>query len=684
MKSIIEHIKEYLKPYMNNIRIKALKDKIAIIKEEPHELKRHTYRIVAGTSIIAVTFFWLGTRNNAYAVVVDNQVVAVVKAKEEVAAALENVVTTIKAEKGVDIAVNEAVSIEPVKSKAEDISSTEQVVQALSEAVSYDVEAYEIVVDGKERAVVESKEVASKILKEIAEKQLPEYADVTLKIEAIEDKTDAIAERTVAGEDASKTNAVSVPISVPEVADIKAVEPTPEATNVPQIAAAPIPESNPQTTEKPKNTSTPEATSVPEDTSTPESTSTPKATSMPEGTSTPEATSSPELLVVPESTSAPKVDASPVITPIASPSVTGENKKVELVEVAEALPEAEIKNKVSIGDVKVDIERAKEVLSKQPKSTVKKEIKDFNFNEDVIIKNIYINQEHILSEEEALDILLSNTEEVVEYTLKEGDNIWDIAVKNDTTMDHILEINPQITDETKMQIGETIKLEVPDPILSIATVEEATFKEIIPGEIKYVEDNELYKNETKVKEEGHDGSRELTVLVERINGKEVNRTLITEKVLREPKEKVIAYGTKKKPRNMGGDSVSSANTGEFMHPLNGGGRISSDYGYRGGSFHKGLDIAAPAGTPVYASASGKVIYSGYNSGGYGKLVIIDHGNGYQTYYGHNSSLYVQTGQSVSKGQNIAGVGSTGNSSGNHVHFEIRRNGTPINPYNSVY
>ncbi|MFQ9696153.1 MAG: peptidoglycan DD-metalloendopeptidase family protein, partial [Zhenhengia sp.] len=240
-------------------------------------------------------------------------------------------------------------------------------------------------------------------------------------------------------------------------------------------------------------------------------------------------------------------------------------------------------------------------------------------------------------------------------------------------------------------IGEVIKLEVPDPILSISTTEQATFKELIPAEIEYVEFSDLYKDETKVYQEGYDGVKEITVDVHKVNGKEVSRDLITEKVLKEPKTKVIAFGTKEKPKPTStstnkkpSSSVSSSHSGMFMHPLNGGGTLTSNYGSRWGSFHRGLDIAASAGTPIYAAASGTVTYSGYNNGGFGKLIIIDHNNGYQTYYAHCSSLYVQVGQKVSKGQNIAGVGSTGNSTGNHVHFEIRSNGTPINPYNYVY
>lgn len=304
-----------------------------------------------------------------------------------------------------------------------------------------------------------------------------------------------------------------------------------------------------------------------------------------------------------------------------------------------------------------------------------------------------MSKEDILTPEEAENVLLGNTQETMEYELQEGDNIWDIAMKYGTTMEHILEINPQIEDETKMQIGDVIKLEVPDPILSITTVTETTFKELIPAEIQYVEFSDLYKDETKVYREGNDGLKEITVDVTKVNGKEVSRTVTNEEILKEAKIKVIAYGTKEKPKvtqstnssnSSSGASSSVSSSSRFMHPLNGGGTISSTYGSRWGSFHYGLDFAASAGTPIYAAASGKVIYSGYNNGGYGKLIIIDHGNGYQTYYAHCSSLYVNVGDYVSQGQNIAGVGTTGNSTGNHLHFEVRIDGTPVNPYGYVF
>ena len=100
--------------------------------------------------------------------------------------------------------------------------------------------------------------------------------------------------------------------------------------------------------------------------------------------------------------------------------------------------------------------------------------------------------------------------------------------------------------------------------------------------------------------------------------------------------------------------------------------------------HSGLDIAAPYGTPIKAAASGTVTFSGNAGDGFGNYVIVSHGNGVTTVYAHCSSLLVSSGQTVSQGQVIARVGSTGNSTGNHLHLEVRKNGVTYNPQNYVY
>lgn len=130
--------------------------------------------------------------------------------------------------------------------------------------------------------------------------------------------------------------------------------------------------------------------------------------------------------------------------------------------------------------------------------------------------------------------------------------------------------------------------------------------------------------------------------------------------------------------------AAATEVADHVLPLPVAGRITSHFGVRrdplghGERRHKGIDIAAPAGTPVQAVAAGKVIFSG-RAGGYGNLVAIDHGNGFTTRYAHNQALLVSVGEMVTVGQEIAQVGSTGRSTGPHLHFEVLREGQAVDP-----
>lgn len=132
------------------------------------------------------------------------------------------------------------------------------------------------------------------------------------------------------------------------------------------------------------------------------------------------------------------------------------------------------------------------------------------------------------------------------------------------------------------------------------------------------------------------------------------------------------------------EGARGKSTGTMIWPIHG--VITSEYGWRThpifgtSKYHSGLDIAGDYGMPILAADSGVVIYAGWISG-YGNAVIIDHGGGITTLYGHNDSLTVSEGQSVAQGQQIANCGSTGYSTGPHCHFEVRENGSPVSPYN---
>ena len=180
------------------------------------------------------------------------------------------------------------------------------------------------------------------------------------------------------------------------------------------------------------------------------------------------------------------------------------------------------------------------------------------------------------------------------------------------------------------------------------------------------------------------------VSAEYISPEEPDQTALTLDEYQQRQEAEAAAAQAQTDSSSSGGSVDSSSdayqpvsgTGALMWPVNG--VITSPFGYRNHPIfgrqilHSGIDIGVDYGTPVHAADSGVVVEADWISG-YGYAVVIDHGNGLSTLYGHNESLAVSAGQSVSKGQVIAYAGSTGNSTGPHVHFEVRSNGEPVDP-----
>lgn len=271
------------------------------------------------------------------------------------------------------------------------------------------------------------------------------------------------------------------------------------------------------------------------------------------------------------------------------------------------------------------------------------------------------------------DLVTATSQQEVIYTIQAGDTWSQIAERYGMTSKELLALNPGF-DIDRIWLGQELTVSAAVPLLGVKTVERVAYETTIPYETEYRDDSSLYQGETRVLSAGANGVASVDAHVTYTNGVESNRNVIASTVVTEPISQVVAKGTKERPK--------TAASGSFSWPTRG--RISSTFGGRkspggiGSTNHKGLDIANARGTAISAADGGTVTYAGWQSG-YGYLVIISHGNGYQTYYAHNSKLLVSVGTKVYKGQQIAKMGSTGNSTGNHCHFEIRLNGTPLNP-----
>lgn len=288
-------------------------------------------------------------------------------------------------------------------------------------------------------------------------------------------------------------------------------------------------------------------------------------------------------------------------------------------------------------------------------------------------------QEVKVQEVDTLLGTIQNTDAVMEYMLtgavekkvhlvEKGQTFNAIAKSYGLKPSQLQASNPGVAPD-KLKIGQQLILTQDSPLVTVQTKEKATYIAEIPFEVIYEETASKYKGEKTVKQKGTNGEKQVEAEIVRNNGVEVSRTELSSTILSQPVSQVVLVGTKEKPK--------TAASGTFTYPVRGA-RLSSKYGARWGRTHQGIDLAVSKGTPIVAADGGTVTFSGYK-GSYGYLVIINHGNGKETYYAHCSKLLVSRGAKVYKGQTIAKVGSTGNSTGPHCHFEIHVNGVSVNP-----
>lgn len=249
----------------------------------------------------------------------------------------------------------------------------------------------------------------------------------------------------------------------------------------------------------------------------------------------------------------------------------------------------------------------------------------------------------------------ANAIKMTKYVVKDGDTLWSIANAFDLDINSLFGCN-KLPDSNVLKVGEMIRVPNQDGIM--VTVKSGQTLDKLAKEYGIFTEAIMSANEMK------EGDK-----------------LVQDKEIFLPGAKVTAFVESNGKKTAVARSTVAASQG-FGWPVVG--KISSPFGWRrdpvrgGRDFHTGLDIRAPRGRAIVASQSGRVVHSGW-MGGYGKTIVISHSGGITTLYAHCSKLLVKVGTNVKRGQKIAQVGSTGRSTGNHLHFEVRKNGSPMNP-----
>lgn len=282
--------------------------------------------------------------------------------------------------------------------------------------------------------------------------------------------------------------------------------------------------------------------------------------------------------------------------------------------------------------------------------------------ETVKVESSYAAPDEVLSAEQMRRMMLYGQKEPQQtVTFGEDSSLWYIARDYGLTEEELILLNPQVEG---LKWGELLGMELDvtplNPMIHVQTEQEQVNVAQISYETEYIDDETMLKGQTKVTQAGQNGEFLTRTKVEYVNGEQTNSTVVEETQLSEPVKEVITRGTK---------VVSGVGTGNWVWPTT---SRSVTCGYLCYSGHYAIDISASTGQSVYAADNGVVVSASYNAA-YGNVILINHKNGYYTRYAHLNSMNVKAGDTVEAGQLIGGAGNTGNSTGTHLHFEIRTN-----------
>lgn len=313
------------------------------------------------------------------------------------------------------------------------------------------------------------------------------------------------------------------------------------------------------------------------------------------------------------------------------------------------------------------VERLKEMYRPRGEGIT---IDSLEFEENVTFTSQEIDPAQVKGIEEAVGFLVNETVKTETHTVRPGESLWSIAESNNLSVKDLMDANPRITSDV-LRIGQVLNLVKPEPLVHVVASYRQTVSEYEPYPVRVNYDDNLWRGQERVLQRGREGEKEVLYRVVERNGIRLVKEVLEEKVLAQPVEKVVSRGTK-----MMLASRDGGGSGTLGWPIRGS--ITSPFGPRGGEFHTGLDLDGVMGEPVVAAEEGLVTFTG-SRGTYGKQVVIDHGDGMVTTYSHLSGYRVSEGQRVSRGDIIGLVGSTGRSTGSHLHFEVIVEGNFRNP-----
>lgn len=306
------------------------------------------------------------------------------------------------------------------------------------------------------------------------------------------------------------------------------------------------------------------------------------------------------------------------------------------------------------------------ILSASDKTIVAQKLQSVEFTQDVEVVDAAIDPNDIIEPDALIKKLETGGVKPITYIVQEGDCISCIAAKFHIDKQVIYDRNPWIVDDM-IRPGDELDITVLQPTLSVRTVEKFVENQEIQFDTDYQEDDSLIAGRTRIIRRGKNGLKKITYQLTKINGQVIKEELAGEEILQEPVTALAARGTK---------IVLGQGSGRFAWPVVGA-KLTSGFGMRWGKMHDGVDLAS-ANRSILASDTGKVVFSGVKNG-YGTVIVLDHLNGYQTLYAHLSRILVGNGEVVEKGEKIGIMGSTGDSTGVHLHFEVRVDNDPQNP-----